>query len=65
MGYDNLSNFYRTTFTLIHHHKWSLTEIENMIPWEKIVYIDMLKAHIKQQEEEARQKAIQQRAMNR
>ena len=24
------------------HHKWSLTEIENMIPWERDVYIIQL-----------------------
>ena len=28
------------------HHKYSLTEIENMIPWEKIIYVQLLKAHI-------------------
>ena len=37
------------------HHKYSLTELENMIPWERDVYIGLLMALI--QEEERRQKA--------
>ena len=24
------------------HHKYSLTEIENMMPWERDIYVDML-----------------------
>ena len=28
------------------HHKYSLTEIENMIPWEKDVYITLLEQYI-------------------
>ena len=24
------------------HHKYSLTEIENMIPWEREIYVSML-----------------------
>jgi len=28
------------------YHKYSLTEIENMIPWERDVYISLLKAHL-------------------
>jgi hypothetical protein len=28
------------------HHKYSLTEIENMIPWEREVYVALLQQHI-------------------
>lgn len=37
------------------HHKYSLTEIDNMIPWEKEVYVNMLVDLIKEQELEAQQ----------
>jgi len=37
------------------HHKYSLTELEDMIPWERDVYVNLLIAHIA--EEERRQKA--------
>jgi hypothetical protein len=28
------------------HHKYSLTEIENMIPWERDLYVKMLLDYI-------------------
>ena len=42
---------------MMQHHKYSLTEIENMIPWEREVYITMLVEYIK--EENERQKGQQ------
>jgi hypothetical protein len=44
------------------HHKYSLSDVENMMPWEKFVYIDMLKQYIKQQEDLARDQAAQKKA---
>ena len=35
------------------HHKYSLSEIDGMIPWEKEVYISMLLDFIREQKEEA------------
>mgnify|MGYP003653820518 FL=1 len=29
-------------FGLMQHHKWSITEIENMMPWERDVYVQLL-----------------------
>ena len=55
MSYNSLENYFRTNFALMQHHKYSLTELENMVPWERDVYIQLLLAHI--QEEERRQKA--------
>ena len=40
------------------HHKYSLTELDNMIPWERQVYIDMLEKFL--EEEQERLKAQQQ-----
>ena len=34
---------------MIQHHKWSLTEIENMLPWERDIYLDKLITHIKEE----------------
>jgi hypothetical protein len=36
---------------LVQHHKYSITEVENLIPFERDIYIDMLVAYIKEQEE--------------
>ena len=36
----------------MHHHKYSLAELENMFPFEREIYIQLLVAHIKEQEKE-------------
>jgi hypothetical protein len=33
------------------HHKYSLTEIESMIPWERELYVGMLMMHLEKQRE--------------
>ena len=33
------------------HHKYSLTEIENMIQWERDVYVNLLVNYIKEENE--------------
>jgi len=38
-----------TNFSLMQHHKYSLTELENMIPWEREIYVDMLVEHLKEE----------------
>ena len=40
------------------HHNYTLSDLENMLPWEREIYVDMLVEHIKEEnkrrEEEAR-----------
>jgi|TARA_B110000285_G_scaffold123805_1_gene139835 hypothetical protein len=31
------------------HHKYSLTELDNMMPWEREIYVEMLIEHIKEE----------------
>lgn len=64
LGYDSLMNHFKTNFSLMQHHKYSLSDIENMMPWEKFVYIDMLKQYIKNQEDLARDQAAQRKAQS-
>ena len=33
------------------HHKYSLTELENMLPWEREIYVGLLQQHIKEENE--------------
>jgi|TARA_B100000035_G_scaffold15692_1_gene12719 hypothetical protein len=51
MFYNSLENYFRTNFSLMQHHKYSLTEIEGMMPWERTVYVSLLNQWIKEQEE--------------
>ena len=31
------------------HHNYSLTDLENMLPWEREIYVDMLISYIKEE----------------
>ena len=35
----------------MHHHKYSLTELENMLPWEREIYISLLIDHVRKENE--------------
>jgi hypothetical protein len=37
------------------HHKYRLEEIENMIPWERDIYVTMLINYIKEENDRKRQ----------
>ena len=54
-------NYYKTNFQLVQHHKYSLTELENMLPWERDIYVTMLSQYIEEENEKIKQK---QAAMN-
>ena len=38
------------------HHKYSLTELEGMIPWERDIYVALLIQHIEEENEKIKQK---------
>jgi hypothetical protein len=50
----DLENYFRLNFALMQFHKYSLTEIENMMPWERDIYVMLLEDHLEQQELEAK-----------
>jgi len=54
-----LQNYYKTNFALIQHHKYSLAEIENMLPWERDVYVNMLIRYLEEENEKIKQKQSQ------
>ena len=54
--YDNLRNYYRTNFALMQHHKYSLSELDGMIPWEREVYVTMLSQYIEEENEKIKQR---------
>jgi len=49
MCHTDLENYYRLNFALMQFHKYSLTEIENMMPWEKDIYVMMLTEHLEEE----------------
>lgn len=54
----DLESYYRLNFALIQYHKYSLTEIENLIPWERDIYVGLLEQHLEEE------KLKQQQQMN-
>jgi len=55
MAHIDLESYYKLNFSLIQHHKYSLTEIENMIPWEREVYLGLLNQYIEEENLKAQQ----------
>jgi hypothetical protein len=37
---------------MIQHHKWSLTELEDMLPWEREIYLNLLSQNLKEEKAE-------------
>ena len=36
---------------MIQYHNWSLTELENMMPWEREIYVGLLIEHVEEENE--------------
>ena len=45
-----------TNFSLMQHHKYSLSELENMMPWEREIYVDMVITFIKEENQKAKER---------
>ena len=56
LTHTNLSAYFRTNFSLMQHHKYSLDELESLIPWEREVYINLLISYLKEQKEKIKNK---------
>ena len=55
MAHIDLESYFKTNFALMQHHKYSLTELENMIPWEREVYLTLLQQFIEEENLKAQQ----------
>jgi len=44
-----------TNFNMMQHHNYSLTDLDNMIPWERSVYVGLLVNHIAEENERIKQ----------
>ena len=55
MAHTDLESYFKINFALMQHHKYSLTELENMIPWEKEIYLAFLQQYIEEENLKAQQ----------
>ena len=49
--YNTVENYFRLNFALKKYHKFSLTEIEDMIPWERDVYVTLIREWIEEEKQ--------------
>ena len=55
MAHEDLASYYKINFALMQHHKYSLTELENMIPWEREIYLSLLQQYVEEENLKAQQ----------
>ena len=48
-------SYYELNFSLMQYHKYSLTEIENMMPFERDIYVALLKNYLESEKLKAQQ----------
>ena len=46
MAHINAESYYELMFSLMQYHKYSLTEIESMMPWEREIYVNLLRNYL-------------------
>ena len=52
---ESLSSYMENMFALVQFHSSSISDIENMMPWEKQIYIEMLHNYVEKKNLEAQQ----------
>lgn len=55
LSHESLVNYYSTNFQLMQHHSYSLTDLENMMPWEREIYVGLLLQHLEEERERIEQ----------
>ena len=61
MAHEDLASYYKINFALMQHHKYSLTELENMIPWEREIYLSLFQQYIEEENEKMKRQQAKMR----
>ena len=48
-SHETLENYYRVNFILLNNAKWSLSDIEDCLVWEREVYVAMYQQYIEEE----------------
>jgi len=54
LSHNNLMAYYKNVFALAQHHKYTISDIENLLPYERDLYFTMLVQFLEKQKEEQR-----------
>ncbi len=65
MSHNNLANYYEMNFNLKQHHSWSIAEIEDLYPYERDIYVEMLIKYMEEKKKEAERQAQNEMARHR
>jgi hypothetical protein len=57
MAHTSLESYFKINFAMMQHHKYSLTELENMMPWEREVFVSLLQQHVEEENLKAQQQS--------
>jgi hypothetical protein len=55
LSHDTLVNYYQVNFQLLNNFNYSLSDVEEMLPWEREIYLTMLIDDLKEKRERAQQ----------
>lgn len=55
LSHESLYNYMQTNFQLMQHHQYSLTELDDMYPWEREIYVRLLLQHLEEERERQKQ----------
>ena len=56
LSHISLQEYYNILFSLAQHHKYSIAEIEGLLPYERDLFVDMLIKLLEEQKKELEQK---------
>lgn len=51
LGHDNLLNYMQTNSNMVKHHEYQHEALENMMPWEREVYVQLIINYLKEENE--------------
>lgn len=49
--HETMFNFYKTNFALMQYHKYSVADLEEMMPFEREIYVSMLVKHLEEEKQ--------------
>jgi|TARA_R100000152_G_scaffold11579_1_gene4910 hemerythrin-like domain-containing protein len=54
--HENITSMIKTNSDLIIHFKMSITELESLMPWEREIYIELIRQHVDKENQRIRER---------
>ena len=64
MMHNSLINYYESTFAFKQYHGWSISEINDLLPWELEVMASLLGNYIEAKKAQAKQNQVTRDSMS-